>query len=92
VTTGIEQGATGHNPTARRPPRYKMAIINWISIYPLITFLLWAGRPLIQRLPVAVTTLVLSMTLVSLMTFVVMPLMTRLFSGWLGTSRTRARV
>lgn len=65
------------------PPRYKMAVINWISAYPLITILLWVCKPLIQRVPVYITTLVFSLVLVCLLTFIIMPLMMKLFSGWL---------
>lgn len=39
-------------PLAGPPPRHKIAILNWISAYPLITLLLWAGEPLIQLVPV----------------------------------------
>lgn len=67
------------------PPRYKIAILNWISAYPLITLLLWAGEPLIQLVPVYITTLVLSLVLVFLLTFIVTPLMMRMFSRWLQT-------
>ena len=70
------------------PPRYKLAIVNWLAAYPLITFLLWAAEPVTGRLPVFVTTLLLSATLVCLMTFCVAPFMMRLFAPWLtGTDR-----
>lgn len=72
-------------PLAGPPPRHKIAILNWISAYPLITLLLWAGEPLIQLVPVYITTLVLSLVLVFLLTFIVTPLMMRLFSRWLQT-------
>ncbi|WP_223179873.1 hypothetical protein [Streptomyces griseicoloratus] len=49
------------------------------------------AAPLVERLPVFVTTLVLSATLVSLMTFVVMPFMTRLFAPWLARTGGRQR-
>ncbi|KAA5837092.1 hypothetical protein ABT337_27240 [Saccharopolyspora hirsuta] len=54
-----------------------------MAIYPLITLLLWVAAPLVERLPVYVTTLLLSATLVFLMTFVIMPFMTRLYAPWL---------
>jgi antibiotic biosynthesis monooxygenase (ABM) superfamily enzyme len=55
-----------------------MAILTWVAIYPLITALLLILGPLILgRLPIPVVTLILSVTLVLLMTFVVMPLLTR---------------
>ncbi|GAB6939821.1 hypothetical protein ACQP60_19760 [Isoptericola variabilis] len=83
---GAQKGASPGR-VAAQPQRYKMAVVTWIAAYPLITLLLSVGAPLIRRLPVVVTTLVLSMTLVCLMTFVVMPLMTRLFAGWLRETR-----
>lgn len=82
MTGGSEPEATAvHN---RRPPqRYKVALLNWVSAYPLITLLLWAGEPFTQHLPVYVTTLVLSLMLVCLLTFIVTPLVMRLFANWL---------
>lgn len=78
---GRERISRAANPPP--PPRYKLAVINWISAYPLITLLLWIGQPVIQRVPVYITTLVLSLILVCLLTFVIMPIMMRLFSRWL---------
>lgn len=65
-------------------PRWKMAIITWIAIYPVITILLLILGPIILgHLPIPIVTLILSITLVLLMTFVVMPLLTRAFRPWL---------
>jgi antibiotic biosynthesis monooxygenase (ABM) superfamily enzyme len=66
-----------------RPPRYKMAVVTWIAIYPLITLLLWAFSPFIVGVPVPLVTLALSAALVTLQTYVVMPLMMRVFRRWL---------
>lgn len=82
MTTSVEPDV----PLARKrmlPQRYKVALLNWVSVYPLITLLLWAGEPITRRVPVYVTTLVLSLTLVCLLTFVVSPIMMRLFANWL---------
>ncbi|WP_423464947.1 hypothetical protein ACO229_11155 [Promicromonospora sp. MS192] len=88
MTTTADRGREPSLPgRAAQPQRYKMAVINWLAAYPLITLLLSVGAPLIQRVPIFVTTLVLSVTLVCLMTFVVMPMMTRLFAGWLRGTR-----
>lgn len=64
-------------------PRYKLALVNWVSIYPLITLILWLARPLTRQVPLYVATLVISLTLTSLMTFVIMPMMLRTFDAWL---------
>ncbi|MGX6447599.1 hypothetical protein ACVU7I_05970 [Patulibacter sp. S7RM1-6] len=70
-----------------RPPRHKLAVLNWIAIYPIITLALWSLRPVIGDLPLAVQTLILSLLLVSLMQVVVMPLLLRAFRGWLAPRR-----
>ena len=72
------------------PPRWKMAIVTWLGVYPLITLLLLALGPLILGLPIPVVTLILSVTLVSLLTFVVMPLLMRAFGPWLRAGGTGA--
>lgn len=66
-----------------RPPRWKMAVVTWIGVYPLITLLLVVLGPLILGLPIPLVTLILSVTLVSVLTFVVMPLLVRAFGPWL---------
>ncbi len=75
------------------PPRWKMAIITWIAIYPIITVLLLVLGPIILgRLPIPVVTLILSVTLVLLMTFVIMPLLTRAFRPWIQPRPVRQKV
>jgi antibiotic biosynthesis monooxygenase (ABM) superfamily enzyme len=65
------------------PPRYKLAVLAWLGIYPLITLVLWAISPFTAGVPLPLVTLVVSLVLVAVQTFVVMPLMTRLFGPWL---------
>lgn len=66
-----------------QPPRWKVAVLTWVGIYPLITTLLWVLGPVLGGLPLPAVTLALTIVLVSLMTFVVMPALTRAFRGWL---------
>jgi hypothetical protein len=63
--------------------RFKLAVVTWLAVYPLVTLLLWALGPFVQNLPLPVVTLILSLVLVSLLTGVVMPAMLRLFRPWL---------
>ena len=84
VLTGLETWFTlpsreGDPP----PPRYKMAIITWLAVFPLATVLFMLLNPLLGEASVVLRTLVFTMVMVSLMTYVVMPRMTRLFSFWL---------
>lgn len=72
------------------PPRYKMAIVTWIAIFPLITAMSYALQTVEDTLPAVVRALVSSLVLVPLMTYVVMPRMTRLCERWLYPHRSRS--
>lgn len=81
VISGAEYWFTA--PAAPRPARYRQAVVTWLAIYPLITVILLLVGPALAELSIYLRTLVVSVTLVVLMTYVVMPYMTRWFAGWL---------
>ena len=64
--------------------RARGALLTWIAIWPLITGLLLIGDPLLATLPLPIRTLVLTAILVPLMSFVVMPRLTRWANAHLG--------
>ena len=65
------------------PPPYKMALLTWITIFPLITAIVALTGPLLKDLPLAVRLGITTALTVPLMTWVVMPRVTRLLRGWL---------
>lgn len=65
------------------PPRYKMAVVTLLAIFPLIVVLTATLVPHLDALPTLLATVVTSSLLVTLMTWIVMPAMTRLFRKWL---------
>ena len=69
---------------APKPPRYRMALVTLLAIYPLILIIPnivnWLLPPAI---PWYLATLVSCICTVILMTWFVMPAMTRIFSFWL---------
>jgi antibiotic biosynthesis monooxygenase (ABM) superfamily enzyme len=65
------------------PPRHKQAIVVWLAIYPMITVILAVGGSSLEPLPLPVRTLVLTLVLVPLMTFVLVPALNHLLRGWL---------
>jgi antibiotic biosynthesis monooxygenase (ABM) superfamily enzyme len=65
------------------PPRYKLALVTWIGAYIVITLLLALLGPAIASWPLALRTLVVSVTMVVALTWIVMPRLTRLFRPWL---------
>jgi len=71
------------SPTLRQPPRWKMTFLTILALYPVNLLLNVAFGELLQHLALPVRLLVLAVLIVVLMTYGVMPLITRLFSGWL---------
>ena len=65
------------------PPRWKMAATTWLAIYPAITLLLLLVQDLLAPFPVPLRTLLLTGLLVPLMTYLLMPAVTRMLRGWL---------
>jgi antibiotic biosynthesis monooxygenase (ABM) superfamily enzyme len=64
-------------------PRYTLALLTWVAAYALITTFLSLLGPTIAGWPLAVRTLVLSVTMVAALTWVIMPRLTKLFRPWL---------
>lgn len=62
---------------------WKIALLTWIGLWPTVTVVMWVVQPQLQDLPVPVQTLLLTAMIVPLMAWVHMPLLTRLFRGWL---------
>jgi uncharacterized protein len=82
--TGLETWFTlpGH-PGTSPPPPYKMALLTWITIFPLITAIVAITGPLLEELPLAPRLGITTALAVPLMTWVVMPRTTWLLRRWL---------
>jgi uncharacterized protein len=65
------------------PPRYKMAVVTWLAVFPTVLIIFTLFGPLLNLLPTVLRTLLFTLTMVTLMTYVIMPRVTRLFSFWL---------
>lgn len=82
--TGLETWFTlPHRATIKPPPRWKMWLVSLFAIYPLVVTFQVTIVPTIKTWPLLVRSAVLPLTLLTLMTFVVMPLVTRLVQPWL---------
>ncbi|BAU65452.1 hypothetical protein STA3757_28380 [Stanieria sp. NIES-3757] len=76
------------------PPRHKMAVVTLVAIFPLIQIVNMAIAPWFKSFPPLLSSLILTALIVLLMTYVVMPRMTLLFTRWLypQTKRAKSRV
>jgi hypothetical protein len=68
-----------HNP----PPRWKMAAATLLGVYPTSLFLGATVGGAVHAWPSPARSLVIAGCMVALLTWVVMPLVTRLLHGWL---------
>ncbi len=66
-----------------------MAVLTWLTIFPLITLVVVVSAPLIGGLPLVPRLAVTTLVTVPLMTWVVMPRVTALLRGWLYPNRRR---
>jgi hypothetical protein len=94
--TGLEFWFTPRSVTGRNngyasapvsPPRYKMAIVLTGIIFVLVSSLLTQIREVTVGLPVLLSTFVGVIVMVLLMTYVIMPIVTRLLGPWLSKKR-----
>lgn len=69
--------------SAPPPHRWKMALVTWIALYPLILGVGALTGRLLDGLPFVVETLIASGITVALMAWIAMPLMTRAFARFL---------
>jgi len=84
ILSGLETWFTlPHRPDLPPPPRYKMLVMTLLVVYPLgMAFNALLGPPL-QAVPAALRTLLIIALEMALMTYVIMPRVTRLFRRWL---------
>ena len=68
-----------HNP----PPRWKMAVATLLGVYPVSLLIGVVLSPTLKKLPMVLNLFVVSAIIVGLLTWVVMPFVTRLLHGWL---------
>src|SRR4051794_28748841 len=69
--------------SGKAPPRWKMAILTWIGVFPAV--LLWASTlpPYLTGLHPTLVGAIVDVFVVATLTWCFMPLLTKLFSKWL---------
>jgi antibiotic biosynthesis monooxygenase (ABM) superfamily enzyme len=72
-----------HRATIKPPPRWKMWLVSLLAIYPLVVIFQATIVPPIKAWPLLARSAILPLTLLTLMTFVVMPVVTRVVQSWL---------
>ena len=84
VITGLEYWFTlPDKPLEKPPPRHKMAVLIWLAVFPILLVLPAAIRNLLHGFPDILVIATISCVMVAIMTFIIMPLLTRCFARWL---------
>lgn len=85
--TGLDYWFTSAGGTSgARPPRWKVAVVTWLGIFPIVLFLFVTVAPLMADWPLVPRTLVFTALVVILMTWLVAPRLTRALAGWLNAA------
>ena len=66
-----------------KPPKYKMALATFLGVFPVVMGLSLTLGPAIRSWPFMVSSAVFNASVVVLLTWVVMPLITRMLHPWL---------
>jgi uncharacterized protein len=84
VLTGLETWFTLAPQQAMiLPPRYKMRLVTCLAAFPTGNLVSLRIQPWLQGLPGLLRSLVSTVLMLGLMTYVIMPRVTKLFAGWL---------
>ncbi|MFN8116704.1 MAG: hypothetical protein U0W65_11370 [Bacteroidia bacterium] len=66
------------------PKKWKIAIVIWLAIYPLITTIFaLLGKQLILIEPLPLRTLIITIIAVPIMVFILIPTLQKLLHNWL---------
>jgi antibiotic biosynthesis monooxygenase (ABM) superfamily enzyme len=84
VLTGLETWFTlPGKPSITPPPRYKMALVTWLAVFPLITGISTLLQDWLVPMPLVLRVMVVTAIAVPTMTYVLMPRVTQIFANWL---------
>ncbi len=67
----------------KQPPKWKFAIMVWLAVYPAITLVSYLIGNQIKHLPLPIRTLIMTLILVPLMVFVLLPTLRKILGNWL---------
>ena len=71
------------------PPRWKMAVATFLGVFPVVMFLSLTLGPVIHEWHFIASNAVFNACVVTLLTWVVMPVVTKVLQGWLQPNRDK---
>lgn len=76
----------GCNPV-QPPPRYKMTAVSWLALFPTVTLIFWLFEDWLAPLPLMLRTGIVTVVVMTIMAYVLMPRFTKWFAFWLFSHR-----
>ena len=70
------------------PPRWKMAFLTWLAVNPAVFLSATAFGAAFGKQPMLAELLAVNVLVVAILTWAFMPVMTRVFAGWLSSKET----
>jgi antibiotic biosynthesis monooxygenase (ABM) superfamily enzyme len=70
-------------PDTASPPRWKMALVTVVGVWPASMLVPWLLNPLINKLPSVLQALLVAVGIVILLTWVIMPVLVNILKRWL---------
>ncbi len=90
TVTGLESWFTAPGARVLRvPPRWKMAVVTWLGVNLTALVLTFVLKPAIAGLPWLLGFVTFNAAVVTGLTWVVMPALSRVFRGWLSPPNER---
>ena len=80
---GLESWFTLPGQPLRPLPQWKMALVTFIGVDVVTTLLLWTIAPSMQHWPFLIRNSAFNVVVVACLTWIAMPLLTRIFQSWL---------
>lgn len=69
--------------TPKAPPKWKMALLTWLGVWPTSFAVAFFMGPNLSQLPAALSSGIIAAAIVVCLTWIVMPTLVRLFRFWL---------
>lgn len=85
--TGLETWFALPEDARRHPPRWKMWVVTAVALFPVQLVVSYGLAPVMRDLPVPARAAIMSVGMVGLMSYAVMPVVTRVFRRWLHPRR-----
>lgn len=70
-------------PKVKAPKKYKITLVSWLALYPTVTLIFLLFGDILSEMPLLARTFIVTAIVMPVMSYVLMPRVTKWFSFWL---------